>query len=520
MAFFVMALLSCNTNKQGDKNDTPIDSVDKAVSDSLNAVEDVLLPDTSYSSADMVKYIIEVKDSAGINTIGENLDLYSKAPGVFTFRKGVLRQANFDGYITGTPTDFTVDWTFVTDTDNRDTGYGKWGGGTGWTGQPLYVSWPDTCIARFKSAGLFTENFGKQEIILGSLASKVYFINYHTGKASRKPINVGNPIKGTISLDPTLNGNLYVGHGVPAQKPWGVRVVDLYSHRITWAFNEDTKAFRQWHAFDSSSLRIGNFVFLPGENGSVYKCSVAQGQLSIAAILRYTVNGVAPGIESSMAAYCNYGYLCDNHGNVICINLINMKPVWRNYTGDDTDATPVVVLEDNTPYLYVGCEIDRQQQGHAKFMKINGLSGETVWAIKVNGKRIDRDSKHFDGGFYSTALPGMGNCSDLIFVNCVTNTDGQNGVFMAINKSDGSIKYKTTLKYYSWSSPVGFVNEKGRMYIVTGDSAGNLYLIDGYEGDILISKRVGNNFESSPVVIGNSIVIGSRGNEVYKVSIK
>jgi len=478
-----------------------------------------LLPDTSYASADVVKYSIEVLDSVYGGELGPLTDLYAEAPGVFTFRKGLFRQADFGGKITGTPKELVVDWTFTTVSDNRETGYGTWGGGSGWTGQPLYVQWPDSCVQRFRNAGVVNSDFGKDEIIVGSLASKVYFINFATGKASREAINVENPIKGTVSLDPTLNGNLYVGHGVPAQKPWGARVIDLYKHEITTRFNEDPKALRRWHAYDSSPLHVGRFVFRPGENGSLYKCAVYPGELKVQSVMRYTVNGAAPGIESSMAVYHNYGYLCDNHGNVICVNLETLRPVWRVTTGDDTDATPVVIVEDGKPFVYVGSEIDRQNVGYATFIKVDGLTGNVVWNAKIPGKRIDRDGKHFDGGFYASALPGTGDCSGLLFTNCVTNTNSQDGMFVAINRNDGSVAYSTKLKYYAWSSPVGFVNESGKMYVVSGDCAGRLYLIEGISGKIIDTKLVGHNFESSPVVVGNSLIVGSRGNSIYKVSV-
>ena len=76
------------------------------------------------------------------------------------------------------------------------------------------------------------------------------------------------------------------------------------------------------------------------------------------------------------------------------------------------------------------------------------------------------------------------------------------------------------LRVYAWSSPVGFVNSDDRMFVLTGDCGGNLYLIDGADGTVIKRKPVGSNFESSPVVVGNSAVVGSRGNSIFKVSLK
>ncbi len=197
-----------------------------------------------------------------------------------------------------------------------------------------------------------------------------------------------------------------------------------------------------------------------------------------------------------------------------------MKPVWAYKLGDDTDATPVLAVEDGIPYLYVGCEIDLQDAGSAKFVKLNALNGKEVWRTMIEGKRMNIGKKHFDGGFYSSALLGSGDAEGLVFANCVKNTKGQNGAFVAMDRKTGNIVYETPLKYYAWSSPVGFLNEADRMFVVTGDCTGNMYIINAKDGKIITSKAIGNNFESSPVVIGNSLVVGSRGNAIFKISLK
>ncbi|MDE6782490.1 MAG: dehydrogenase, partial [Paramuribaculum sp.] len=60
----------------------------------------------------------------------------------------------------------------------------------------------------------------------------------------------------------------------------------------------------------------------------------------------------------------------------------------------------------------------------------------------------------------------------------------------------------------------------GEMYVVTGDCAGRMYLIRGRDGEIINVQQIGANFESSPVVVGNSLVVGSRGKSIYKITLK
>lgn len=515
---FATAALALMASCAGSGSKQQSDSASEA--DSAAGLEVLeMLPDTICESAQAVKFTVEQADSTS-GELATLADPYASAPGAFTFRKGQLRQADFGGTVKGTPSEITVDWTFRTEEDFRETSVGRWGGGTGWTGEPVFVEWPDSLMKLMKRAPGVLPSFGRGEVMFGSLASKVYFVNYDTGEASRTPIEVSNPIKGSVSLDPSLNGNLYVGQGVPAVRPFGALVIDLFSHTVSQLTPEDSKAPRRWGAYDSSAIRAGQFLIRAGENGRIYKYTVTPGELKLHSALSYTVDGAAPGIESSPAVYRNYCYTADNAGNLLCINLNTLRPVWLYRLGDDSDATPVICIEDGKPYVYAASEIDRQGTGTARFAKLDALTGQPVWEQRIEGKRYDANGKHFDGGFYATPLPGTGNCGNLIFANCVLNTDRQNGEMIAFDRKSGEPAYRLPLKYYAWSSPVGFVNEKNEMFVVTFDCIGYAYLINGATGAVIATKQVGANFESSPVVKGNTLVVGSRGNAVMRMSIK
>lgn len=479
------------------------------------------LADTSYESASALDYQISYADSADYPVVFDD-SLYNESKGVFMFRGTAFRNNPGTGTIAATPTSFRIEWEFTTDTDYTPTVVGSWGGGSGWTGQPVIVHWPDSLVTKFRNESpSLTEDFAKDEIIAGSLVGKIYFINAQTGTASRKPIDVTNPLKGSISLDPDFNGNLYFGHGVPAHGPMGAGVINLFKHQITDFFPVDKTAFRNWGAYDSSPLVVGDYLFRPGENGKIYKYARSQGRLREIASLRYRVRGAAPGIESSMAAYSNYGYVGDNHGNIICVNLDNLKPVWRYFNQDDTDATIVLAEEDGVPYLYTGCEIDKQgDNGFCFFTKINGLDGTPVWTTKYEGSRAHlATGKIEEGGMYSTPLFGLGDCEGLIFTCFVTNQPALSGNFVAIDRKNGNVVYEIKLDRYAWSSPIAMLTPEGKMYIVQGDCAGKLYMIDAQTGTILFKQQVGNNFESSPAVCGDSFVVGSRGSKFYKVRV-
>jgi len=478
------------------------------------------LPDTVYASAKNLIYQIDIVDQTVSGALTEVYDMYADCNSVLNFRGSQSNETPFYGEIAERPTTVSVEWVFRTDYGAVKTLFGIWGGGTGWTGQPLYVSYPDSTKNAFiaQSPGL-TDSFTGEEIIIASLCGKVYFLDYLTGKPSRKAIEIGNPVKGTPSLDPSFNGNLYVGHGIPRKKSFGRVVLNLFSHQQSQFFDEDKTAWRRWGAFDSSPVAVDDFLFWCGENGTVYKYLRKESGITLHSTLRYRVRGKsAPGIESTAAIYKDYGYLADNHGNIICINLNTLQPVWVYDNHDDTDASPIVVEENCAPVVYTGCEIDKQgRTGFSYFVKLDGLTGERIWEQKISGKRLKSKRGWSDGGMLATPLIGINDCDSLIFSNFCIHQSALRGEFIAINKYTGEQVYRIPLKQYSWSSPVGIVNGKGEMYVFTADVAGNIYLIQGKTGEIILTQKIGAIFESSPVVIGNSIVIGSRGREIYKL---
>ena len=457
--------------------------------------------------------------------------LYDGKDGWFTFRGTSMRNAAYEGCVSGTPSRIEKVWTFQTAQDFTQTNFGTWGGGTGWTGQPVYVKWPQERMQQFRQTSpALTADFAQEEIMVGSLCGMVYFINWQTGKSSRQPLNVTNPVKGSISLDPTLNGNLYVGQGIPKVYPMGQMAWNLNTHKQTFFSGHDRNAWLGWGAFDSSPVRIGKFLFWPGENGTIYKYLILDnnGGLRLHTTLRLkSKRGGCAGVENSLCVYKNYGWFGTNNGNVFCIDLNTMQPLWHYDNLDDIDATIVCEVVNGTPFLYCGCEVDRQgMAGVCRFVKLNGLTGEEVWRNEISCKKLNINTKHFDGGLYSTPLLGSGDCDSLIFANICQRSNNEKdrtackAEFTAIHRSTGEVVYRTQLPTFAWSSPVGFVNETGQFFVFTGDSSGNAYLIEGKTGRILFQKRMCNNFESSPVVVGNELVVGSRGSEIIKYAIR
>jgi outer membrane protein assembly factor BamB len=219
--------------------------------------------------------------------------------------------------------------------------------------------------------------------------------------------------------------------------------------------------------------------------------------------------------------YGQYGIITDNGGSIICVDLNTLQPMWYSNNSDDTDATPVISIEDGKPYVYTGCEVDKQgKQGFALFRKLDVVNGKEIWRFSLACHSIVNGSYIYNGGMLGTPLLGKSNCSSMIFTSFSQYKPGNTGLFAAFDKITGKVLWQTPLSAYTWSSPIGYITKQGQFIILLGDVIGNLYVIDGLSGNIIIQKRVGQNFESSPIAYGNTAIIASRGNSFFRISLR
>lgn len=453
---------------------------------------------------------------------------YNDSCGIFCFRGNAQRTAASRGVLAGRPDTIVLDWEFVTDYDNRLTEYGVWGGGSGWTGQPLIIQWPDKLKRKlYGLEDVFKGQRGFTEVLIGSLSGNIYFLDLKTGLPTRPYLSINNPIKGTISADPRLNGLLYVGQGIPNGDRFGSYVFNMFTgEEVFHRSGLDPEAYRLWGAFDSNPLidpKTG-YWFHPAENGMIYKTKVSpSGKIGEAVKLRYKVAGRPQlGLEASMGAWKNLGYFADNGGNLVCVDLTTMRPVWLADNHDDTDASMVVdVDKQNNPFLYVGNEVDLQgPNGHAYLRKIDGLTGKELWSVSRECSGTTIGGKVNSGGVLATMLVGKYKASDLVYGIFSRTGATMKGEFVALEKSTGKERFSIQMDAYSWASPVDLYDEEGNCYVFFTDVYGGIYLIDGVTGEMICHYKFPAVFESSPVAWNNRIIVGARGKKIYSFIVR
>ena len=468
-----------------------------------------------------------------------NFDLperYTELEGVITFRGDNYRTGAAYGTAEVSGKTLTKLWTKSTsglsDTD------GTYWSGSGWTGQPLIVKWPEA--TRKNISAMYDWAREKQdlvEVIYATLDGHVYFYELTTGEYTREPLNLGFNYKGAGALDPRGYPILYVGSGVDSINGKSrVKVVNLIDNTVMFEFGQNESfANRGWHMFDSSPLVSAETdqLIYPGENGILYiihlntKYNEQTGELSVDPdnIVKWKYNGVRSGsqywlgVESSAAIINNYVFLADNGGNLMCLDLNTLQLVWVQDILDDTNCSPVVDIEDGHPYIYISTSFHYGWRSYSTaaipIFKIDAETGEIVWRTDYTCYTV----QDLSGGVQGTIAVGKNKLSDMIFVPVARTPGASSGTLVALKKDTGEKVWEKETSMYSWSSPVDFYDSDGNGYLLYCNSGFYMFLIDGKTGEQLNYINLGGNIEASPAMYGNYAVVGTRAMRTYCIQV-
>ena len=472
---------------------------------------------------------------------GERVDAYARTPeihmglsgeytdveGVTTFRGNNYRDSAAYGNIPDDPEELEIVWSVaVSQIDD-------WGG-VGWTGQCAIVRWPEE-VVRIMNVREEKKGGPLTEVIYATLDGRVYFLDLYDGQATRPAINIGAPIKGSVTVDPRGYPLLYVGQGIPEANGHsvdiGTRIFSLIDQQLLFFLDgDDSFAQRSWYAFDAAPLVDGktDTMLQVGENAILYLVKLntdydpEAGTISIdPKVDRYVFRSRVsdqPGMENSLAVYNDYGYFVDNSGLLQCVDLNTLTCVWAGDTGDDTDATIVLEEEaDGTVALYTATEREHSASydENAYLRKINALTGEMLWKLPVKVYTSEGN----EGGSFATPALGKGELGDLIFAH-MTRTPDDGATLMAVDKESGEVVWRVAMGSGGWSSPVCVYDASGKGYVLVGSSSGALRLYDGRTGRIISICDLEGNIEGSPAVFEDMLVVGTRAKRIFGVRIK
>ncbi|MCL2365615.1 MAG: PQQ-binding-like beta-propeller repeat protein [Oscillospiraceae bacterium] len=403
--------------------------------------------------------------------------------------------------------------------------------GVGWPGQPAIITWDFEVQQLMNIHPNMREREGLVEVIQSGLDGYIYFFELQTGQPTRPRLFFGETIKAGVSIDPRGYPLMFIGQGDQMRgERFGFYIYSLIDGSELFYLNgRDPFSMRWWGAFDGNPLvdSANDRLIVAGENGVVYSIELntefdkEAGTISIDPVLsRFRSTGSRRlGTENSPAAFSHYLFFADNSGIIICLDLKTMEPVWVFDAGDDTDASLVLDWEEayERLVLYTGTQVDLQGHGGRAFIrKLNATNGEVLWEHSI--------PCHFNarvnGGVTATPVVGQYDISDLvIFWVAMVIDRGGGGALIAFDRQSGEIVWETILPNFGWSSPVAIYTEDGRSYLIVSDSIGDMRLIRGATGEVIYRLRLGGNVEASPVVFGNFIVVGTRGQRIFGIEI-
>lgn len=464
-------------------------------------------------------------------------DFYTDVKGIVTFRGNNFRDTAQFGLAEITEKCFGSRW--VRSTAGLSDSGGTYWAGSGWTGQPLIVEWPYETKQIMDMYDWAKEKEGLVEVIYATLGGYVYFYELETGESTRDPLFLGFTFKGAGALDPRGYPLMYLGGGVVnnyGESP-RIMVVSLIDGEVLYTVgNGDSFAPRDWTAFDSSALVDAETdqLIYPGENGVIYFLKLnsdydeAAGTVSVdPEVTRFTFYSETAekyyyGMEDSSIIWRGHMFIADNGGDFICLDLNTLEIEWCFNCLDDTNCTGVLeVDESGHPYIYLSTSFHlgwrSSYMATIPVWKIDAVTGEEVWSHDYECY----SESGLSGGVQGSLSLGKGSLDGILYVAMAREPNGYNGQLLALDTATGEEIWTYTSDSYSWSTPTCFYDTNGNGYVLyTSCINGRMYLLDGLTGEVYDTFSFGVTTEASPVVYGNTVVIGTRNQEIYGISLE
>ncbi|MCE5342394.1 MAG: PQQ-binding-like beta-propeller repeat protein [Eubacteriales bacterium] len=445
--------------------------------------------------------------------------------GVLTFRGGPFRQNAASGTVEITSETLTELWKVAM--EGSISAKSATLTGVSWPGQALIVKWPTQLRSILGIKDAFKEKTALKEVIVGSQNGYLYFIDLVTGELTRDPVDLGYPSNGVLSLQTNASPLLAIGQhlSVLSKKTIdnGLHLFNLLTNKeLALLDGRDKLMQSSYSGFNGAPLFDMNTgtMILGGENGLLYTMKPNDdfdyilGTLKISPdYQRYSwlankQKVKSTNVDGAVAMYGSYVYFADQTGILQCVDINTLTPLWAADTGDNTDATIALDMENDTGVaLYTGNTIVNQgRSGVCTIRRYDALSGKEAWAFQVPDLTYSATA---GVGCYASPVVGQNTVSDLVFFTVTNGTSG--ATVYALTKATGDVRWSKALETPAVSSPVAVYNLAGDAWLVQAESDGKLHLMDAVTGKILNTLQLDGIVEASPAVYRDVLVITTTG---------
>lgn len=400
----------------------------------------------------------------GVVTAGTVFQQWGEVVGLTMFRGNPTRTFYGTGPVAATPPDQL--WRYPDSPMSGSSPVGnqpKTWSGTGWTGQPLVHERVD----------------GVTELIFGAYDKYIHFLDADTGQRLRPGFDMGDIIKGTITLDPDGYPLLYAGSRDPR-----FRILALDGEEVREVWSLHAKAVEgMWNDdWDSNPVVVDDMLYIGGENSWWFAIKLnrgydADGNVTVDPTVVFQMPawtddlfdllGRQQSVENSTAVFEQKAYFATSAGRVVGVDVSdvengNAEVFFDWWMGDDIDSTITIDAEG---YLYV--------VAHADHEKTNNTAARRVREV---GQLVKLDTSVEVGDPMTSIAP-------IVWSVDIPAARGQDtGV---------------------WATPA--LHPDGVLYVPT--DSGNLLAVDTATGDVVWEDDVGVNAWSSPAVVDGALVI-------------
>lgn len=390
----------------------------------------------------------------------------------------------------------------------------RWWTGTGWTGQPVVWERPD----------------GVTEVIFGAYDKKIHFVDAETGDRTRPDYDMGDIIKGSVSLDPDGYPLLYAGSRDPRfriialdeEEPY--EVWSLHARDVEGIWNDD---------WDSNPVVVDDVLYIGGENSWWYAVKLNRsidpdGKVRVDPRVVFQMPawtdelfddlGRQHSIENSTAVFEQSAYFATSGGRVVGVDVSdiengNAEVFFDFWVGDDIDSTITI---DDQGFVYV--------VAHADHAKSNNKAARRIREVG-HLLKLDTSQPGDDAIVWSQELPAARGQDAGAWATPALHPDGllfvptDAGDLQVYDTSTGDLVWDDFVGGNAWSSPV-IVEDRLVIAVnclVSADQAMRVYdLTDPRNPEQLYDVKVGDGcIESTPAVWRGHVFVGSRDGFFY-----
>lgn len=400
---------------------------------------------------------------AGVVTPETVFEPWGDVVGLTMFRGNPTRTWYGSGPITDTPP--TKLWRFPDNPMSGNSPVGnqeKWWSGTGWTGQPL----------------VYVREDGRTEVVFGAYDKKIHFVDADTGQRLRPDYDMGDIIKGTITIDPDGFPLLYAGSRDPRFR---ILALDGDEVREVWSLHAKSVEGMWNDDWDSNPVVIDDMLYVGGENSWWFAIKLNRsydqdGMVTVAPEVVYQMPawtdelfdllGRQHSIENSTAIFGQKAYFATSGGRVVGVDLSdiengNAEVFFDFWMGDDIDSTIVI---DKEGFIYV--------VAHADHEKTNNTAARRVRDV---GQLVKLDT--------SIPATSLSSLDPILWSVDIPAARGQDTG--------------------AWATPA--LHEEGLIFVVA--DSGDLIAVDTDTGEVVWEDFVGTNAWSSPLIVDNKLLI-------------